>query len=386
MKAEETRAAGILTVNGGSSSLRLAVFAADGQALVADARLAPVPPTDPAVLERFLREAGVGRLVAVVHRVVHGGSRLRETCWLDAGVEAEIARLKALAPLHNGMALDWIHAARRACDAPQAAAFDTAFFVDLPPWAARYALPSELSERFGLRRFGFHGLAHRSMLESWRGLRRRPPAGERVISIQLGSGCSMAAIRDGQPVECSMGYSPLEGLMMATRSGDVDPTVILRLVGEGGFSLEELEGILNHASGLRGVSGTTADMAALLADEAPQARLAVDMFCHRVRKYLGAYLAVLGGADAILFGGGIGERAPDIRARVLEGLAWAGIVVDPGRNAAVAPPQGGEISAPDSRVEVRVLPVQEARLMAREVAALLAGRADSSGHRDLRTT
>lgn len=362
----------VLTVNIGSSSLRLAIFASDNcRVAVAEERISPVPTAQPELLECFLAKSGITTADIVVHRVVHGGSSLRDACLIDAGVEAEILRLGSSAPLHNRVALEWIRAARQSMDAPQAAVFDTAFFADLPRWASGYALPPEICERSSIRRFGFHGLAHQDMLEEWQRHGRSSDRSERIISLQLGSGCSMAATRDGRPVETSMGFSPLEGLMMSTRCGDLDPMVVLQLLGEGGFSLQELDWILNHASGLRGVSGTTSDMAVLLDSEEPRERLAVEMFCHRVIKYLGAYMAVLGGVDAILFGGGIGQSAPSIRSRVLGGLSWAGILLDGKRNREIESHQGGVISADGSRVEVRVVPVREERIMARSGAALL---------------
>lgn len=351
----------LLTVNAGGSSLRLAWFA-DGEEPVARKHAAPPPAASTAYLQQFVPTEG-NRVEAVVHRVVHGGERLREPCLVDGAVEAEIARLGALAPLHNAAALAWIRAARAAFDVPQIAVFDTGFYADLPPHAARYPLPAELCRRLQIRRYGFHGLAHRYMVERWQRDRGDSTGSGRTVSLQLGSGCSMTAVVDGRPVETSMGFSPLEGLMMATRCGDLDPAVVLRLAGEGAFGLEEIDWILNHESGLAGVAGGSGDLAVLLERDDADARLAVDMFCHRLRKYLGAYLAVLGGAEAILFGGGIGERAPLIRARVLEGMVWAGIELDPDRNAAVDADRGGVISAAASRVEVRVVPVREDLLL-----------------------
>ena len=364
-RVRQTRpdAAAVLTVNAGSSSLRLARFASAGAEPAARAHAAPPPAASAAYLQRFVPADG-GRVEAVVHRVVHGGERLREPCLVDTAVETEIARLAALAPLHNAAALAWIRAARAAFDVPQIAVFDTGFYADLPPHAARYPLPAELCRRLQIRRYGFHGLAHRYMVEYWQRDRGDGTGLGRTVSLQLGSGCSMTAAVDGRAVETSMGFSPLEGLMMATRCGDLDPAVVLRLAGDGAFGLEEIDWILNHESGLIGVAGDSGDMAGLLERDDADARLAVDMFCHRLRKYLGAYLAVLGGAEAILFGGGIGERAPFIRARALEGMAWAGIELDPDRNAAVDAERGGVISAASSRVAVRVVPVREDLLLA----------------------
>lgn len=364
----------VLTVNAGSSSLRLADYVLDTEpSCVADTHLSPPPARDPDVLADFVRRHALGVPTLVMHRVVHGGLHLQAPCWIDADVESEIDRLRVLAPLHNGVALDWIRAAREAFgpEIRQAACFDTGFYAELPPAAVHYAVPREWSEKHQLRRYGFHGLAHQSMLDQWRARSHRD-RDCRVISLQLGAGCSMTATDHGWPVETSMGFSPLEGLMMATRCGDLDPAAILYLIDEAGFSPAELGWMLNESSGLRGVSGQSGDMQALLENETGDAALAVAMFCHRVRKYLGAYLAVLGGADAILFGGGIGEHAAVIRARVLDHFDWAGIRLDAARNDTVSPEIGGALHAEDSAVEIWVVPTDEARVMAEAARGLLA--------------
>lgn len=339
---------------------------------LADEHYPATPPRNPEVLVDFARRASLGMPDLVVHRVVHGGSRLGRPCWIDAAVESEIDSLRALAPLHNGVALEWIHATRQAfgTDIRQVACFDTGFFTDLPPAVANYAVPRELRDKFQLRRYGFHGLAHQSMLDQWR---TNGNAGRdaRLISLQLGAGCSVTAIRNGLPVETSMGFSPLEGLMMATRCGDLDPAAVLHLIDEAGFSSSELNWILNESSGLRGVSGQTADMQALLESETDDAALAVEMFCHRIRKYIGAYIAVLGGVDAVLFGGGIGEHAAVVRARVLDRFHWAGLHFDAKRNTGISAKTGGPLHAEDSAVELWVLPTDEARVMAAAARALL---------------
>jgi acetate kinase len=361
----------ILTVNAGSSSLRLASFARNN-ALVAQAHLSPAPARDPDVLVDFLRQHGLGMPELVMHRVVHGGARLTRPCLLDSVVEAEIARLKTLAPLHNGVALDWIEAARRAfgAGAPHAACFDSGFYAEMPPFAANYALPPDLCRQHELRRYGFHGLAHQSLLKQW--LQRSEHHGKRrVISLQIGAGCSATASDHGWPIDTSMGFSPLEGLMMATRCGDLDPAVVLYLIDKAGFSAAELGWIFNESSGLRAVSGQSGDMQQLLDSNTDAAALAIAMFCHRLQKYLGAYLAVLGGADAILFGGGIGERAAEIRARVLAHFEWAGISLDAARNAAVSADRGGTIHTDHSVTEVWVIPTDEAQVMAEAAGSLL---------------
>lgn len=357
----------ILTLNTGSSSVRLAAFGrgADGTLT----RLAGEHYTfdrqrPEQVLRRFLEQHAPGGVAAAAHRVVHGGAQLQQPTAIDAGVEAEIERLIPLAPLHNPVALAWIRAARAVLgeDVPQVAVFDTAFYAGLPEAARAYAIPARLAAKHGLRRYGFHGLAHEAMWRRWRALRPEVAAGGRVISLQLGAGCSMTAIRDGAPLDTSMGFSPTEGLMMATRSGDTDPGLIIYLQQQEGLTPAATEELLNRESGLRGVAGE-ADMRALLARDDAAARLALEMYCRRARKYLGAYLALLGGAEAVLFGGGVGENAPAVRARILAGMEWAGIVLDAPRNAAVAGTEAC-LTGPNSNIQAWVIPVDEAAILA----------------------
>jgi acetate kinase len=306
----------------------------------------------------------------VAHRVVHGGAHLTSTRRIDAEVEAEIERLAPLAPLHNPVALAWIGVCREVLgtDVSQVAVFDTAFYAKLPEVAATYALPRELGAKHRLRRYGFHGLAHQALWLRWRELRPDLPDGGRVISFQLGAGCSVTAIAHGQPLDTSMGFSPLEGLVMATRSGDVDPGLVTHLQRVERLSASDAERLLNERSGLLGVSGVSGDMRKLVGSDDPRARLALQLYCYRARKYLGAYLMVLGGADAILFGGGVGEHAATVRAGILEGLDWAGIRLDAAANAANTGREG-RISDTGSRTEAWVIPVDEARLLAREAFA-----------------
>jgi acetate kinase len=361
-----------MTVNAGSTSLRLSSFAmGEAPRQIASQHIPHLPEHEGHVFLEFIRSSGIARPKAIVHRVVHGGTSLTRPCLVDTEVEAEIERLAPLAPLHNTVALEWIRVAHEVFGeaVPQVAVFDTAFYAALPATAAAYALPRDLCKRHGIRRYGFHGLAHESMLAQW----RQSTGGicdARVISLQLGAGCSITATDGGRPLETSMGFSPLEGLVMATRCGDLDPGVVLYLIDQAGFCIKELESLLNDDAGLRGVSGRSSDMRSLLASDDVNARLAIDMFCHRIRKYLGAYLAVLGGADAILFGGGVGENAHEIRARVLTDFEWAGIRLDKERNAELAPDTGGAIHAGNSTVAIWVISVNEARVMA-EAALML---------------
>lgn len=363
---------GVITVNTGSSSVRLAAFERDdrGQLRAVASMCSALAGSEPqARLRGFAQAHGLAGVSLVAHRVVHGGARFTAPIRLDEAAEQEIERLIPLAPLHNPIALRWIRAAREVLGAgvTQVGVFDTAFYVGLPEVAQTYAIPYSLMDKHGLRRYGFHGLAHQAMWRRWCELR---PGGGRVLTLQLGAGCSITAIEGGRPRDTSMGFSPLEGLMMATRSGDVDPGLVTFLQRHEGLSPEETDRLLNEASGLLGVSGISADMRQLLESRDERARLAVNLYGYRARKYVGAYLAVLGGADAILFGGGVGENAPAVRARILEGMVWAGIALDPKANLAAAGVES-RISRPDSRVEVWVIPVDEAVILAQEALAVM---------------
>lgn len=359
----------LLTVNAGSSSVRLALF--DGEARIAEIHHGG--ETDPGTsLKKFLGEFANGVVDGAAHRIVHGGPHLSAPCVLDAAAEAEIRRFSAFAPLHNPKALEWIEACRKilGLERPQVAVFDTAYFANLPERSRIYAIPRALSEQHGLHRYGFHGLAHAAMWRHWAELRPERAADGRIISLQLGGGASIAATHAGRPVDTSMGFSPLEGLVMATRSGDVDPGLILYLQREAGFSLETLEQLLNHESGLAGLAGES-DMQRLLARADAQAALALDLYCYRARKYIGAYFAVLGSVDAVLFGGGIGEHAPRIRAGILAGLEGLGIAVDPAANEnAVA--MDAAISRPGARIEIRIIRVDEEAELASAARTVIA--------------
>ncbi|HKQ30680.1 MAG TPA: acetate/propionate family kinase [Burkholderiales bacterium] len=368
----------LLTVNAGSSSLRLTAFSRDGQMVATRHHAGTEAP--PAALEEFLSTPGIDAIEGVAHRIVHGGERLVQPCLIDVDIEAEIARLAPLAPLHNPAALKWIRLCRALLGAavPQVAVFDTAFYAQLPEVARRYALPKALVQRHGLRRVGFHGLAHEAMWRRWRALRPDIADGGRVISIQLGAGCSVTAIDRGRAVDTSMGFTPLEGLVMATRCGDVDPGLLAFLQRAEGLTSEQLERLLNDQSGLLGLSGESADMKRLLASSQPDARLAIDVYCYRVRKYIGAYWAVLGDVEAILFGGGVGEQAPIVRRQILAGLESLGIVLDVAANEAARGTEA-RISHADSRVAVWVTTVDEAGVLARMARTVIAAAATRSG-------
>jgi acetate kinase len=308
------------------------------------------------------------RIDAVGHRVVHGGARFTDPTLVDADVMTTIEALDVLAPLHNAPSLAGIRAARAAlgADIPMVAVFDTAFHATLPASAHLYAIDHDLATKHHLRRYGFHGLAYQSVLEGYAELSGHPVEQATLVALHLGHGCSAAAIRNGRSVDTSMGLTPLEGLVMGTRSGDVDPALVGHLARAEGVPVAEVERWLNQRSGLLGLSGRSADMRELLDRERedPRARVAVEVFCHRARKYLGGYLAVLGGADAIVFSGGIGEHAPPVRARICAGLEWAGLVLDPARNAETVG-RPGPVTAAQARLPAYVIPADEERVIAR---------------------
>lgn len=364
----------ILTVNTGSASVKLALFNMDADSDRARHSAKLEQPAAPAeLIATFMREAGTDTPPdAVAHRVVHGGDDLVDPRPVDAGVERQIERLAVLAPLHNPVALRWIRACRDHFGdrVPQVAVFDTAFYARLPDVARTYALPADLERRLGVRRYGFHGLAHRALWERWCTLRPEIPGGGRLISLQLGGGCSITASEKGIARDTSMGFSPAEGLVMATRSGDLDPGALTYIMRQDGLDPDAADELVNQRSGLLGVSGKSADMRMLLDDPDARSRLAIELYCYRARKYLGAYLAVLGGADGIVFGGGVGENVPEVRHRILKDLKWAGIIIDATANAAVCD-GATRISTPGSQTDVWVVPADEAPVLAAEAQAVV---------------
>jgi acetate kinase len=314
------------------------------------------------------------------HRIVHGGDRFAGPAVIDGEVMSHIEALGELAPLHNGPSLAAIRASlsKTSPPAPMVAVFDTAFHRTMPKSASLYPIPRELSEKHGIRRYGFHGTAHSCMVERYCTITATPVEDTRVITLQLGNGCSATAVSRGRSVDTSMGFTPLEGLMMGTRSGSVDPSLVGFLARREGVDTSEVEGWLNKRSGLLGISGTSRDVRELLDAEENgdgSAALALEMFCESVRKQIGAYLTVLGGADAIVFGGGIGENAPLIRERVLTSMTWCGLDLDPVRNANAVGVET-RITTEDSRIHAYVVSVDEEIRIARETASLLDARAD----------
>jgi len=321
----------------------------------------------------------VGEIEAVGHRVTHGGEHFRRSVRVDDAVLAAIEETIELAPLHNPHNLRGITAARAALGAavPQVAVFDTAFHHTIPDRAFLYALPYQFYRRHRVRRYGFHGTSYRYVGHRYRLLTGRSREDTKVVALHLGNGCSACAIDHGESRDTSMGFTPLEGLVMGTRSGDLDPAILDYIATKEGIGLPEVEAILNKQSGLLGISGLTNDMRELLAEaeehDDRRAWLAIEMFAYRVRKYIGAYVAALGGADAILFAGGIGENAAPVRALICQGLEWLGVRLDATANATTIHGREGRISAADSRVEVWVIPTDEELLIARDTVRVVQG-------------
>ncbi len=317
-----------------------------------------------------------GEIGGVGHRVVHGGDEVSEPTVIDERVEAVIERFSAMAPLHNPANLLGIRAAKRVFpSAVHVAVFDTAFHQSMPEEAFLYAIPYEYYERYRVRRYGFHGISHMYVAERAAEILGRPLEELRIITCHLGNGASVAAVRGGRSVETSMGLTPLEGLVMGTRSGDIDPSIFYFLMKWEGLSEDEVYELLNKRSGVLGLSGISNDMRVLeermLAGDEAAAR-AIRVYAHRVKKYIGAYIAVLGGVDAIVFTAGVGEKSPIVRRMALEGLEWMGVILDEERNEDPAA-HGYVISSDESRVAVLALPTNEELVIARETLRLIGG-------------
>lgn len=355
----------VLTVNAGSSSLKLRLLDSD-DALIGEEELdATRGRADADQLAAALER--LDGADAVAHRIVHGGTRFTGPVRLDPAVERELRALTPLAPLHQPAALDALDAVTRARpDLPAIACFDTAFHVGLPPAAATYALPREWRERHGLRRFGFHGLSH--AYTARRAAELLGGGDPRVVTCHLGAGASLAAVRGGRSVDTTMGFTPVEGLVMATRSGSVDPGLLLWLLQYGGHAVDEVSDALEHGAGLRGLAGT-ADMREVLGRTDEAAVLARDVYVHRLRALIAAMAAALDGLDALVFTGGVGEAAAPIRAAAADGLGFLGVTIDHGANAAATP--DAEIGAPGAPVRTLVIRAREDLEMARQVRAVL---------------
>ena len=368
------RSCTIVTVNSGSTSVKLGAFevrSPDDVTPISQDHLTGENLVPREVLTNFLGKLRAAP-AAIAHRVVHGGRRFTAAVRIDSSVSAAIHELSELAPLHNPKALEWIEAACSVAgpDVTQVAAFDTAFFASLPRVAGEYALASRYGVDEGVRRYGFHGLAHEALWRRWSQLNPDLPLGGRVITLQMGGGVSAAAIERGKPLDTSMGFSPLEGFVMGTRSGDLDPAVVPYLEKRLRKSSDEIIALLNRESGVSGLSGGVTDLGKLAADPSPQAQFTVDLYCYRARKYIGAYLAVLGGCDGIVFGGGVGEHVPAVRRRILTDMAWAGIEIDSAANDA-ARGQEARIDTSGRAVRVHVIPVEEERVLARAALTII---------------
>ncbi len=366
----------ILVVNAGSSSVKLSLIGEQQQTLAARELEAPESRIDESELRAALSHEMDG-LDAVGHRIVHGGERFHEAVVIDPSVQRALDEVTALAPLHQPKSLAALRAVSRALPlTPAVACFDTAFHANLPAAAATYALPSRWRERWAIRRYGFHGLSHAWVARRVPELLGRP-AGEplRIVSCHLGAGASLCAIRDGRSIDTTMGFTPLEGLVMATRSGSVDPGLLLWLLENEGLSERELAETLEHRSGLLGLAGT-ADMREVLAGAAagdPAATLALEVYLHRLRGAIAAMTAALGGIDALAFTGGVGEHAALVRRRTVQALAFLGLGINAEANAAARP----DLDISDSETSARtvVIAAREDLEIARQVRELLTRRA-----------
>jgi acetate kinase len=396
----DERSLRILTINSGSSSLKSALYqmgrserlllsaqieriglkdslfrieAAGGETLIAEKR--DLPDHD-AALEALLgwlrsNDAG-GEFDAVGHRVVHGGAKYTRPNLVTPRLLRTLKEMVPLAPDHLPQEIRAIQAVKRSFpDLRQVACFDTAFHCRMPRVAQLYALPKNLSDE-GIIRYGFHGLSYEYIMQELKDKAGARVANRRVIIAHLGNGASMAAVHHGNGVDTTMGFTPTAGLVMSTRSGDLDPGIILYLLREKGLDASSVNDLVNERSGLLGVSGVSADMEDLLKEEAtnPQAAEAVALFCYQAKKFLGALSAVLGGLDTLIFTGGIGENAPAVRERICEGMKFIGIQLDPGRNRANA----SIISRDDSPTTVRVIKTNEELMIARHTADLVRGK------------
>ena len=383
-KADRMLARGHIERIGGAALL---TFEVEGQEPVRSARpMRDIRAALDAVLQWIVSDetkvdgvTGLADIQAVGHRVVHGGEKFSKSVLIDDAVLRGINECIELAPLHNPANIQGIQAARTTFGRglPQAAVFDTAFHHTLPDTAYLYAIPYQLYRRHKIRRYGFHGTSHRYIAYQYRTINNIPRPDVNVITIHLGNGSSIAAIKGGDSVDTSMGFTPLEGLVMGTRSGDLDPAIVEFICDKEGMTVHEVDNLLNKGSGLLGISGLTHDMRELIAEAEEsgdrRARLAIEIFCYRIRKYIGAYLAALNGADAVIFSGGIGENSALIRSKICEGMLWAGIELDDARNADHVRGREGVISTDDSRVKVWTIPTNEELLIARDTVRLIAG-------------
>lgn len=373
----------LLVLNCGSSSLKYQVVDSDSGVRLHAGNVERIgeDTTHAEALAGVLKDVDAYQLEGVGHRVVHGGSRFRQALLLDDAAIDELRQLIPLAPLHNPANISGIEAARAAFPGlPQVAVFDTAFHSSMPRRATTYAIDPEIAAKLNIRRYGFHGHSHKYVAQTAAAHMQADLNELRVISCHLGNGASVCAIEFGQSVETSMGMTPLEGLVMGTRAGDLDPAIVLELQRSGGMSVAEVDELLNKQSGLKGLSGASSDMRDIEARAAAgddRARLAVTVFCHRVKKYIGAYAAAMGGVDVIVMTGGIGENSEHLRRRILQRLQYLGLHLDEDRNAAVALDSNASVAAlhaDNSRVRAFAVATNEELMIARETSAVLSGR------------
>ena len=382
--ADRTLAKGHIERIGGAATLN---FSIDGRPPVRSARpIRDVKAALDAVLQWIASEEasieGVGSLAdiqAIGHRVVHGGEKFSQSVLIDDVVLDGIEEMIELAPLHNPANIAGIVAARSVFgrSLPQAAVFDTAFHHTLPEHAYLYAIPYQLYRRHKIRRYGFHGTSHRYIAYRYRTVNGIPRENVNIITLHLGNGCSIAAIKGGNSIETSMGFTPLEGLVMGSRSGDLDPAIVEFICEKEGMTVHEVDNMLNKTSGLLGISGLTNDMRELFAEAEEsgdrRARLAIEIFCYRIRKYIGSYVAAMNGADAIVFSGGIGENSPAIRSRVCSELWWLNVGVDEAKNTELVKGREGIFSDEGSQVKLWTIPTNEELLIARDTVRLVSG-------------
>jgi acetate kinase len=403
----------ILVINAGSSSVKFTLFDRDGETVRASGiverigfdqtrlkyrtpngkaldELVPVANADEAVgtiLAALAHKThgvidGVGAIVAVGHRVVHGGERLTHPVAVDAEVKVYLGECCRFAPLHNPHHLKGIEACERHIPkAAQVAVFDTAFHATIPRHAFLYGIPLRFYTEDHIRRYGFHGISHKYVSEAAARYLRRPAEGLRMITCHLGNGCSMTAVKDGRSIDTSMGFTPLEGLVMGTRCGDIDPAAVLHLMEHHRLSPAAMNDLLNKQSGLLALAGVGSndlrDVIAAAEGGHAEAAVALDIFCYRIRKYIGAFAAAMGGLDVLVFTAGIGENSPEVRRRVCAGFESAGgygfgIVLDPQKNAQVSN-QPRAIEADPGRVKVLVVPTNEELEIARETLKIFSG-------------
>ena len=365
----------VLVLNSGSSSVKYELVDPDSGVSLAHGIVERVVDYGEALTQVFAELPDLDGLVAVGHRVVHGGDRLHRPTLLDDDTIAIIEELAPLAPLHNPPALLGITEARKALpDLPHIAVFDTAFFHDLPAAAAEYAIDRDIAEQWHIRRYGFHGTSHAYVSREAARLLGQEPEATNVIVLHLGNGASACAVRGGESVETSMGLTPLEGLVMGTRSGDIDPAVVLHLERTAGMDVADVDDLLNKRSGVLGLSGhqDMRDLVAAAQGGDADAQLALEVYCHRLRLYLGGYTAVLGRVDAVVFTAGVGENSPQVRERALADLEVLGIELDQQANEERSS-AARDIATPGSPVRVLVVPTDEELEIARQAIAVVGG-------------